>query len=655
MWLGEDDLCHQTPKSFMLAYKRFFGRYLMDSRDRRLGMDRAISRRDFLNGVSVAIGASLLPACARNGEPVAVVPAAYYPPAVTGMRGSHAGSFEVAHATLRGLRWPAEKTDEHYDLVVVGAGISGLSAAYIYRRDVDPKARILVLDNHDDFGGHATRNEFTLDGRTYIGYGGTMYMTAPRTHPAVARQVIEELGIDTDRHSEVYHEGLFASLGMGSGSFFDKETFGADYLAIGSSGSNEAIGGAPLSASAKAELERLFADEEDYLAGKTPAERRAIVESHSWRDYLEKIGGFGDEVLAFVQRRPHGGWAIGADALPAWLAWILGYPGFAGMDLGYGDEEGDEERGGRFYFPDGNATIARLLVRKLIPGVAPGNSIEDIVTARFDYSELDRDENLTRVRLSSTVVGLHHRDGKLDADVDVTYVSGNEGRTVTANKVVWAGYHSMLPHICPDLPADQAAAQVSSVRAPLVFTNVLIRNWRSFVKLGLRRAYCPGSFFTSVSFTHAVSIGDYRFSQSPDEPVILHLQNTPLAPGLPAAEQFRAGRRALLQTSFKTFERNVRDQLGRMLGPGGFDPAQDIAGITVNRWPHGYAYSVDAESGDVAWWPEWWRHERRPWVEARQRVGNIAFAAIDAASDAMTESAIEEAHRSVHSLVAEDA
>jgi len=627
----------------------------MDSRDRRLGMDRAISRRDFLNGVSVAIGAALLPACTRNGDPIPDASAAYYPPAVTGMRGSHAGSFEVAHATLRGLRWTAEKTDEHYDLIVVGAGISGLSAAYIYRRDVDPKARILILDNHDDFGGHATRNEFTLDGRTYIGYGGTMFIEAPRTHPAIAKQVIRELGIDTDRHSEFYHEGLFASHALGRGSFFDKETFGADYLAIGGPGPSESIDNAPLSVSAKAELERLFADEEDYLPGMTPAERRAVLESHSWRDYLGKFAGIGEEVLAFVQKRPHSVWAIGADALPAWMAWIEGYPGFAGMDLGHDDEDSDEEGGEGFYFPDGNASIARLLVRKLIPEVAPGSSMEDIVTARFDYSRLDRTENLTRIRLSSTVVGLHHRNGKLDADVDVTYVSGNEGRTVTANKVVWAGYHSMLPHICPDLPADQAAAQVSSVRAPLVYTNVLIRNWRSFVNLGLRQAYCPGSFFQTVSFTHPVSMGDYHFSRSPDEPVILHLGYVPLAPGLPAPEQFLAGRRALLQTSFETFERNVRDQLGRMLGPGGFDPARDIAGITVNRWPHGYAYSVDAESGDVAWWPEWWRHENRPWVDARQRVGNIVFAGIDAASNAMTESAIEEAHRSVHSLVAEDA
>ena len=141
----------------------------MDSRDRHLGMDRAISRRDFLNGVSVAIGASLLPACSRTGEPVLDGPSAYYPPAETGMRGSHPGSFEVAHTTVQGRQWATEQTGEHYDLVIVGAGISGLASAYIYRRDVNPDARILILDNHHDFGGHAKRNEFTLDGRTFIG------------------------------------------------------------------------------------------------------------------------------------------------------------------------------------------------------------------------------------------------------------------------------------------------------------------------------------------------------------------------------------------------------------------------------------------------------------------------------------------------------
>ena len=304
----------------------------MNSRDRRLGMDRAISRRDFLNGISVAIGASLLPACGRNDGPIADPPAPYYPPAETGLRGSHAGSFEVAHATVQGQHWAAEKTDEHYDLVVVGAGISGLSAAYIYRRDVNPNGRILILDNHDDFGGHAKRNEFTLGGRTFIGYGGTMLMDAPNSYPASAKQVIRELGIDFDRHSESYHEYLFASHGAGRVSFFDKETFGADYLATGEHGFSESVDDTPLSGSAKTELERLFADEEDYLAGMTTAERRAVLESHRWRDYLERFAGLGEEVLAFVQKWPHGVWAIGADALPARMAWSEGYPGFAGTD-----------------------------------------------------------------------------------------------------------------------------------------------------------------------------------------------------------------------------------------------------------------------------------------------------------------------------------
>ena len=621
----------------------------MNSRNRRLGMDRAISRRDFLNGVGVAIGASLLPACSRTGEPLIDVPSAYYPPAETGMRGSHPGSFEAAHAAVQGRQWVVGKTDEHYDLVVVGAGISGLSAAYIYRRDVNPNARVLILDNHDDFGGHAKRNEFTLDDRMFIGYGGTMLMEEPNTYPATAKQVIRELGIDFTRNSESYHEYLFASHGAGRVNFFDKETFGADFLVSEKNSLGESIDDTPLSKSAKVEFERLFADEEDYLAGMTTAERRAVIESHSWREYLETYAGIGEEVLTFVQKWPHGVWAIGADALPAWMAWNEGYPGFAGMDLGY--DEGGEENNGNFYFPDGNASIARLLVRKMIPAVAPGHSVGDIVSARFDYSRLDQPENATRIRLSSTVVGLSHRNGKLDTAVDVTYVTGDKSRTVAANKVVWAGYHAMLPHICPDLSADQAAAMSSSVRAPLVYTNVLIRNWRSLAKQGVRRAYCPGSFFQTVMFTHPVSMGDYRFSQSPDEPVVLHLQHIPLAPGLPAPEQFRAGRRTLFETGFETFEYHVRDQLGRMLGPGGFDPARDIAGITVNRWPHGYAYSVDAESGDVAWSPKGWTHEHRPWVDARQSIGNIVIAGTDAASNAMTESAIEEAHRAVHELM----
>ena len=623
----------------------------MNSNDRRLGMGQAITRRDFLNGVGIAIGTSLLPVSSVSGDPIVDPQTAYYPPGMTGMRGSHAGSFETAHGVIQGKRWNSKKTDEHYDLVVVGAGISGLSTAYIYHRDVDPNARILILDNHDDFGGHAKRNEFTVDGRTLLGYGGTMMLEAPNTFPEVAKKVIRELGIDVNRYDDFQHKNLFGSLKVQGGCFLDKETFGADYLAVGDYGYSEAIKDAPLSTGAKSELERLFADEEDYLEGMTSTERRAVVESHSWRDYLEKFAGMSEETLTFIQKWPHGVWAIGADALPAWMAWLESYPGFAGMDIGY-DDEGDVEEGGEnFHFPDGNASVARLLVRKLIPGIAPGTSMEEIVNTHFDYSRLDQPGSSTRIRLSSTVVELKHQNGDLKGNLDVTYVRDNEGKTVTAEKVVWAGYHSMLPYVSDEVPVSQSAAMASSVRAPLVYTNVAIRNWRSLVNLGIRRAYCPGSFFHTLLMSFPASFGDYKFPKSPDEPVVLLLQHIPLAPGMSAANQFREGKRQLLGTSFETFERNVRDQLGRILGPGGFDPARDIAGITVNRWPHGYAYSVDQASGDVAWWPEMWPHERRPWEDARQRIGNIAIAGTDAASNAMTESAIEEAHRAVHSFI----
>ena len=627
----------------------------MDKKDQHLGMNRSIDRRDFLNGVGVTIGAALLPATLGNGALAADPSEFYYPPAETGMRGSHPGSFEAAHGAVKGKQWKTQKSDEHYDLVIVGAGISGLSAAYIYRRDIDPKARILILDNHDDFGGHAKRNEFTINGKTLIGFGGTEFIMEPSSYPAVSKQVIRELGIDHDNDDAFNHDDLFKKLGLGRSTFFDKETFGADYLAVGRLNTGDTLKEAPLSAAAKVELKRLLDDKQDYLEGMTTQERREVVESHSWHDYLGKYAGIGEEVLKYIQRRPHATWSIGADALPAWLAWTEGYPGFAGMDIGYKDDDDSEEtpneRKGNFRFPDGNASVARLLVRKFIPEVAAGNTIEDVVTAKFDYSKLDLKENQTRIRLSSTVVSLNHMNGDLKAPVDVTYVLNGKGSTVTANKVIWSGYHAMMPHICNDIPQQQSNAMSSSVRSPLVFTNVLIRNWHSFANLGISRVNCPGSFFNSVGPTHPVSIGDYHFAKSPNDPLILHLLHVPLKPGLSAPDQFRQGRRALLETSFDTFERNVRDQLERILGPGGFDPARDIAGITVNRWSHGYAFSVDEKSGDVAWYPDRWEHGHRPWEDARQRFGNIAIAGTDASSNAMTESAIEEAYRAVHSFV----
>ncbi len=620
----------------------------MKQNDKRLGMSRPITRRDFVQGISLAAGASLLPPFPRNVA-AAGKSTAYYPPAQIGMRGAHPGSFETAHATVQGKRWQAQSSDEHYNLVVVGAGISGLAAAHIYLRDVKPDARILILDNHDDFGGHAKRNEFSVGDRSLICFGGTMLIEAPRSYPAVAKQVLADLGLDAERYQDYYHQDQLDKHGLGFCSFFDRETFGVNYLAQGSYDSPASIQRAPLPKQTRDDLTRLIEDDTDYLAGKSTAERRAILDRLSWRDYMREYGQFGDAALAYIQKWPHGVWSIGADGLPAWMAWEQGYPGFAGMDLGYDDED-DSEDESIFQFPDGNASIARLLVRRLVPGAAPGKTMDDIVMAPFDYGQLDQPGQQTRIRLNSTVVDLRHEGGDLDADVKITYVSQDTAHKVSASQVIWAGYHAMVPHICPDIPEPQRVAQSHCIRSPLVYTSVLIRNWTSLAELGIWRAYCPGSFFQTILLSRPASFEGYAYPLSPQEPMVMHMQHIPLEPGLPAAEQFRAGRNKLFGLPFETFERNAREQLGRMLGPAGFDPAEDILAITVNRWPHGYAYSVDPASGDVAWWPEAWDHAQRPWVNARQRVGNIAFAGTDSASNAMSEAAIEEAWRSVQSL-----
>jgi Predicted dehydrogenase len=163
----------------------------IDSKEaRELGMDRRISRRDFLNGVAVGAATSLV--VMESGEPAIAAqtaaaqsptPDGDYPPTRTGLRGSHPGSFEAAHRVRDGAyrQFPAIDVDtrEVYDLVVVGAGISGMAAAFFFQNALGPDKRVLILENHDDVGGHAKRNEFHYNGRLFLGWAAPL--ASPRT------------------------------------------------------------------------------------------------------------------------------------------------------------------------------------------------------------------------------------------------------------------------------------------------------------------------------------------------------------------------------------------------------------------------------------------------------------------------------------------
>ncbi|MCZ6696079.1 MAG: FAD-dependent oxidoreductase [Acidobacteria bacterium] len=626
-------------------------------------MDRSITRRDFINGVSVAVTGSVLASswlsCLDVPDFAPEKAPGYYPPALTGMRGSHPGSFEAAHRLRDGKSFDpsgAMDTGESFDLVVVGGGISGLAAAYFFRREKGPEARILVLDNHDDFGGHAKRNEFQAGGRLCIGYGGTQSLEGPSSYSPEAKQLLAEIGIDVQRFHTAYDRELYGSLGLGWGIFFDRETFGEDrmlrgpgarrwpeYQEPGSTTWHEFLARAPLSEEARRDIARLYEESIDYLPDLTVEQKMERLRRTSYLEFLTKIARVHPDALPFFQTSTDSLWAIGIDGVPALECWEEDYPGFSG--LGLNPPTGKEEPY-IYHFPDGNASVARLLVRALNPDAVPGSTMEDVVTARVDYALLDTPARPVKVRLNSTVVRVAHA-GEIGSarEVDVAYVRGGQPHRVKAKACVLACYNSIIPHLCPEMPAAQRQAILYAVKMPLVYTNVLIRDWSSFEKLGVQWIRCPGSYHTSISLDFPVSLGDYSHPRRPDEPMILHLVRVPLAPGRPPRDQWRAGRRDLLRTSFETFERNIRDQLGRALADGGFDPARDIQGITVNRWPHGYAYEHNPLFD-----PDW-SEEERPWVIGRKPFGRIAIANSDAAAAAYTDAAIDQAHRAVRELL----
>jgi len=641
--------------------------------DKQLGMDRPIARRDFLNGVAITIGSVVaegflpgLPWMAEAAEQFAQDKPGYYPPTLTGMRGSHDGSFEAAHSERDGNFWKqagsAIETGETYDLIVVGGGMSGLAAAY-FRRKQNPSARVLILDNHDDFGGHAKRNEFHVNGHMLLANGGTVSIESPFPYSPEARGLLTELGIEPAKFEEKYDDSKVYK-GLKSAYFFDKETFGVDRLVVGGPSPYGRQGGVswpdflaktPLSEAVQKDIVRLQEGKVDYLPGFSSDEKKDKLSRMSYKDFLLKLIKVDPGVIPFYQTRTHGLFGVGIDGVAALDCWGLHFPGFQGMNL----EPGPYRRMGftamgaatpekepyHFHYPDGNASLARSLVRALIPDAATGHTAEDIVTAKFDYSKLDRADSSVRVRLSSTAVRVRHVGDPASAnEVEISYARDKKVYNVRAKGAVLACWNMMIPYLCPELPDAQKEALKFGVKVPLVYSVVAVKNWKAFEKLGIQRVSCPGMYHTGVGLDQAVSIGGYKCSQKPEEPVLLRMTRTPCMPGLSERDQHRVGRGELLATTFETFERNIRDQLSRVLSSGGFDPARDIEAITVNRWPHGYAYEYNP-----LWDPDW-PEGQRPCDTARKRFGRIAIANSDAAAAAYTDQAIDQAYRAVREL-----
>ena len=632
-------------------------------------MARQITRRDILNGMVIGTGVGALAPYAlfafdpKSTSDLGLEQASTYPPTLTGMRGSHEGSFEVAHA----LAWEGKKPDryaaqeEHYDLVVVGAGMSGLAAAWFYRKKMGHQARVLILDNHDDFGGHAKRNEFHHEGRMVLSLGGAQNLDSPDSYGDVAGGLLIDLGIDEDAIEAMdkntpdnYLLGgkLHGSVGMTMPTADGHVTVGGHWYKFmhGRGEYAAAVRGLPLPEEEQDKLIAFFGGELDVLDDLSLSESYDYINSVSYNRFLVDRVGLGKETVAMFDAHllildGWSGWhhtvmeaiSVGAPGLRS-MGWITNFvDSLAALMI--------EDMAQVRMFPDGNASVARLLVQKLVPAVSPDmKGFEDVAVAPFNYDALDGVNQPTRIRLNSTAVGVRETDSR----VVVEYVRRGSAQSVTADHCVLACYNNLVPHLCPQMSETQKEGLSYGVRVPFVYANVLLKNGRAFSKLGVEFTQCPQDPFQWVSAAPTMTTGGYEPPRNAEDPMAVFMMMSPTPPieEGSARDLFRAGRHKIYATSFEDYEQQIRKQLQGMLGNQGFDHETDIVAITVNRIPHGYAYLYLGLDD-----PEW-ENGQSPHEIGRAQFGRISIANTDSEAMPLMNAAFDAAWRAVEEQTA---
>ena len=620
-----------------------------------------ITRRDFVHGGTLA---------ALTGPTGAAAAHEPDPARATGLQGQTDADNATAHAWRDDpRRWDAQaawRDDDEPDLLVVGAGLSGLAGAWWFREHAGRPVTVRLFDAAAEVGGHARRNTFTSrSGATLIGYGGSQSLDSPSLFSPAMQTLLRGVGVELRRFEEgAFDRGWAERHGLnGQAVHFASGEGATPATVVRTAGEPAAawLARMPLGAHAQRVLAALMDDDgtHDPLPGvRTRAARAAVLVRRTYADFLRRGWGADDEALRWHQSATQGYFGVGIDATSALDAWALGLPGFRALDLGEQPFAANSPSGRQlklgsddyiYHFPDGNAGLARALLRALVPQALPGaEGMDGLVDAPLLHDRLDVPGQPVRIGLRHTVVGLRHLGPPGPAQrVELRYVDA-EGRlrSVRARQVLLACWHRVVARLTDELPAAQRRALQDQVKVPLLYTNVLLGNWRAWKAAGVASLPVVGGFWDDVALDFPVRLGRQRPPESADEPILLHLGKVVVpGGGAPARAQAAAGRAQLLGWDFAFLERQVVTLLSEALGAHGFDAAADIEAITVNRWAHGYAYEY------MRPWDGYWPRGPLPCETVRRGWGRVAIANSDAGAYAYAHSAVDQAARAVQELL----
>jgi spermidine dehydrogenase len=568
--------------------------------DKELGLNSAITRRDFVYGSTLVIGGALV-GCGKSEDVKVAAPGdfsfdvgdSWYGPGGVGDYASSHGNtpdlIQTAHQIRAGrfdkVSASAIDSGEEYDLVIVGGGFAGLSAAHHFHR-LNPSGRALILDNHPIFGGEAKRNDFEVNGVHISGPQGSNdcaiqaatgdpddYFSAlniPRefqyTEPGGSAAGMR---IAQDNYEYLHwHEDKFDV-----GHFFR----GADkpwVKDVWKSG----LATTPWSDEVRQAFARVRTIETEDKAGR---DTNRWLDSMTMKSYFENELGLPPEVSSFYDPIMASIIGLGCDAISAYWGLYFQLPGFKNPDR-YNDIM-------LHSFPGGNAGIARHFVKQLIPDAIDGSTFENVIFGKIAFDELDRDGKPVRIRLNSTAVRVEHEGKTQDAErVRITYARDGQLHQLRAKSVVMASGGWVNRHVIRDLPDEYRRAYESFAHSPVLVANVALTNWRFLERLGVSAAIWSGGFGFTCNIRRPMIVGGKSQPLHPDEPIVLTFYAPIYKPGLGRKEQGIAGRAELLGTSFADYERQIREQMMTMFSASGFDPVKDIAGIILNRWGHAY-------------------------------------------------------------------